>query len=135
MIGLNIVECPDKDYLGEVKFYKDLIYIGKNLSADLYLPDKSLQTNHIFLEVTDGKLIAHSSKHVEYFWVNGKRTKNFKFLGMGDQIKIGTSTIKVVIFSPSTTIDKRTGLNNATDILINSKQSLLPLVQSLQGEE
>jgi len=134
MIAIRINDCPNEDYLGEVKFNKNLIYIGNNLSSDLYLPDESLLTNHLFLEVIDGKLIAHSNKKVDYFWVNGKRTKNFKFLNLGDKIKLGHSQIEILVFAPTEIRDKRIGLNIATDILINNKQDLLPLVQTLQAE-
>jgi hypothetical protein len=132
MINLSINSCPNTDYIGKVTFHKDLIYIGSNLSSDLYLPDEQIMTNHLFLEIIDNKLIAHSHKKVENFWVNGKRTKNFKFLTIGDKLKIGNTEIEIVLFASVEVKDKRTALNENTDILINQKQELIPLVKSIQ---
>lgn len=132
MINLSINNCPNTDYIGKITFYKDLIYIGSNLSADLYIPDKDIITNHIFIEIIDNKLIAHSHKKVNNFWVNGKRTKNFKFLTVGDKIKIGNTEIEIILFASVEVKDKRMQLNENTDILINQKQELIPLVKSLQ---
>ena len=132
MINLSINKCPNTDYIGKITFHKDLIYIGSNLSADLYIPDKDIITNHIFIEIIDNKLIAHSHKKVDNFWVNGKRTKNFKFLTVGDKIKIGNTEIEIILFASVEVKDKRMQLNENTDILINQKQELIPLVKSLQ---
>jgi hypothetical protein len=132
MINISINICPDSDYVGKVTFHKDLIYIGNNLSADLYIPDNKIITNHLFLEIIDNKLIAHSHKKVENFWVNGKRTKSFKFLNIGDKIEIGESEIEIVLFASVEIQDKRMALNERTDILINQKQELIPLVKALQ---
>lgn len=132
MINLSINKCPNTDYIGKITYHKDLIYIGSNLSADLYIPDKDIITNHIFIEIIDNKLIAHSHKKVDNFWVNGKRTKNFKFLTVGDKIMIGQTEIEIILFASVEVKDKRMQLNENTDILINQKQELIPLVKSLQ---
>lgn len=132
MINLSINKCPNSDYIGKITYHKDLIYIGSNLSADLYIPDKDIITNHIFIEIIDNKLIAHSHKKVDNFWVNGKRTKNFKFLTVGDKITIGQTVIEIILFASVEVKDKRMQLNENTDILINQKQELIPLIKSLQ---
>tara|TARA_B100001971_G_scaffold213155_1_gene245461 strand:+ start:39349 stop:39756 length:408 start_codon:yes stop_codon:yes gene_type:complete len=134
MIQFKINKCPDEDYIGEIKTNKNLIYIGSNLTSDVYLPDKKIKTNHLFIEIAENKLLAHSHADVEYFWVNGKRSKNFKFLNIGDKIKIGESEIEIIIFANTEVTDKRNALNAATDVLISSKQEYLPIVQNIQKE-
>lgn len=133
MIQLKINKCPKEDYIGELKINKNLIYVGGNLSSDLYLPDKKIKTNHLFIEIAEGKLLAHSNQNVEYFWVNGKRSKNFKFLNIGDKIQIGDSEFEIIIYAFNEQIDKRNALNAATDVLISSKQEYLPIVQQIQS--
>ena len=134
MIQLKINKCSDPDYVGEIKIYKNLIYIGSNLSSDIYLPDKDIKTNHLFIEIVEGKLLAHAHQSVDFFWVNGKRSKNLKFLNIGDKIQIGASEIQIVLFAHHEFIDKRNALNASTDILISSKQEYLPLVQKIQSK-
>lgn len=134
MIQLKVNSCPNNDYLGKVQFFKNLIYIGSNLSSDLYLPDSEIKTNHLFIEVIENKLIAHAHKKVDYFWVNGKRTKSFKFLTIGDKIKIGSTEIEIVIYSTTTIKEKRVALNEAADILVSEKSDFIPLIQSLQED-
>lgn len=134
MIQLKINKCPIEDYIGEIIIHKNLIYIGSNLSSDIYLPDKDLKTNHLFIEIAEGKMIAHSNPNVDFFWVNGKRSKNLKFINMGDKIQIGESEVEIVLYALSESIDKRSALNEATDTLISSKQEYLPLVQKIQAK-
>lgn len=134
MIHYKINKCPDSDYIGEVKTNKNLIYLGSNLTSDVHLPDKALRTNHLFIEIAEGKLVAHSHADVEFFWVNGKRSKKFKFLNIGDKIQIGESEIEIILYAQTETIDKRNALNAATDRLISIKKEFLPIVQLIQKD-
>ena len=134
MIQIKINKCPDEDYIGEVTTNKNLIYIGSNLTSDFYLPDKKINTNHLFIEIAESKLLAHSHPSVDFFWVNGKRSKNFKFLNIGDKIQIGDSEIEIKLYAQTDIVDKRNTLNACTDILISSKQEFLPLVKEIQKD-
>ena len=47
MITITITASSDSDRLGEFKFFKDLIYVGSNHDADIYLPSDEVKNNHI----------------------------------------------------------------------------------------
>lgn len=95
MIKLEVLDSNDFDRLGNFQFFKDLIYVGSNHDADLFLPIDDLKSNHIFLEIADGKLLAHLGRNTEYILINGKRTTSFKTLKAGDVISLQSLEFKI----------------------------------------
>lgn len=101
MIKIEVTSSNDTDRLGYFLFYKDLIYVGSNHDADLYIPDDQISNNHIFLEVVDTKLLTHLGRGVEFMLINGKRTTSFKTLRVGDSVSLNTLTFKVLEYEAS----------------------------------
>lgn len=132
MIRLNVEQTNSEERMGEYLFEKNLIYIGNNIDADLYLEDNELNSNHIIIEIVDGQLIAHAGTKTEAFWVDGKITTKFKFLSPGNKIKAGKSVINVVEFSPTKRQTKRELLNKNTDELLKEKNELLDVIKSIR---
>ena len=132
MIKLEVLESPNADYLGEYVFFKNLIYVGSNIDADLYLEDKAASSNHIFIEIVDGQLLAHLGKDAKSFWVDGKLTTKFKFLHPGNILKAGETKFKILGFENSKICTKREILNKNTDELIQSNSPLLGYIKELQ---
>lgn len=134
MIQLKVEECPSSDYVGEYIFHKNLIYIGANIDADLYLEDGALVGNHLLVEIVDGQLLAHLGKDAPSFWVDGKLATKFKFLAAGNVVKIGSTKIRIVLFAPTSKTSKREVLNKNTDELIQANSPLLDYIKDLQRE-
>lgn len=134
MILIEVLKCPDQDFLGEFSFFKDFIRVGSSTSVELYLNDKSLCKNHLFLEVQDGILTATLSGDQSLFWVNGKRTAGVKTLKVSDLISIGNSEFKVLSIQKQDLKTKREALNFNTEELIKEQSSLLKYIKALQEE-
>lgn len=116
MINLEVQNSTDPDRLGSFLFYKDLIYVGANHDADLFIPEDGLKSNHIFLEVIESKLLAHLGRDTKFILINGKRTTSFKTLKIGDTVSINSLTFKVINYtavensSPSDFLKKRVAM-------------------------
>ncbi|MEX0797818.1 MAG: FHA domain-containing protein [Bacteriovoracaceae bacterium] len=134
MIKLKVKECPNPDYIGSYTFDKNLVYIGGNIDADLLLDDSDVGSNHLFIEIVNNQLLAHLNKDQDFFLVNGKRTTKFKFLNVGQDIKIGSSVVAVEIFAPTDIVAKREVLNKNTEELIQENSPLLEFIKELQKE-
>jgi hypothetical protein len=132
MIHLEITKSNNSDHLGEYQFHKDLIYIGSNLSADIYLPEKEILTNHLFIEVVEGKLLVHPSREADFFLVDGKRTTSVRYIKINQKISVGETEILIKSFSVSPMVSLREKLNEKTDQLINAKSDMLDLIAKLE---
>ena len=134
MIQIAVKNCPDSEYEGEYFFDKNLVYVGSNHDADLYLPDEKLSRNHLLIEIVDGQLLAHLGKNAQAFKVEGKLATKFKFLSAGNVIEAGGSSFKIMVFAPTVRTTKREWLNKNTDELIRSGAPLLEAVKELQED-
>lgn len=132
MIKLEVLDCPNSDYLGEYTFYKNLLYVGSSIDADLCVEDLKVKSLHLIIEVVEEQLLAHLGKTAEVFWVNGKRSGKLKFLASGDELTLGETTLKVVSFAQTKIETKRDALNKNTEELIRDKSPLLAYIKELQ---
>ncbi len=132
MIVIEVLECPDQDYLGQFSFYKSFIRIGSGQSVEFCLNDKQIKKNHLVLDIQDNQLNAAASEESDLFWVNGKRTAGIKSLKVGDTIQIGETKFKIVNFLNMPIESKRERLNRNTEELIKSNSPLLSYIKNLQ---
>ena len=134
MINLEVQSSSDSDRLGLFSFHKELIYVGENHDADLFIPADGLKTNHIFLEIIDSKLLAHLGRDIEFILINGKRTTSFKSLKIGDKVTINSLTFKILSFSNQEHSSPAEYLKKRVDEAKNSEPELMELLKTF-GEE
>jgi hypothetical protein len=132
MIQLTVTSSTDEDKIGQFTFYKNLIYIGAHKSCDLYLNDKALDKNHIFIEIVDSKLLVHLGQETPKILINGKITTGHKFITPGITLDLNGNTLKVDSFIE--TIDKsyKEELNSLTEEIIENQPKVLEFLQELQ---
>lgn len=134
MILIEVLKCPDQDFLGKFSFFKEFIRVGSSTNVELYLNDKDLCKSHLVLEVQGEVLTATLSGEQSLFWVNGKRTAGVKRLKVNDLISIGRTEIKVLSILKQDLKTKREALNLNTEELIKEQSSLLKYIKALQEE-
>ena len=134
MIKLSIIDSKDSDRIGEFQIFKDLIYIGSNHDADIFLPQDEVVSNHIFLEIVDGSLLAHLGRDIDFILINGKRTTTFKRLKAHDSIKIGSAEMKILEFSDSQTSTIKEQINSRLSEIKSSKPELMELIKTFGDE-
>ena len=134
MITITITASSDSDRLGEFKFFKDLIYVGSNHDADVYLPSDEVKNNHIFIEIIEEKLIVHLGRDIDHILVNGKRTSTFKKLKIGDVIGIGYTKLRVDSFEESKTLSTKELTKQRLASLENHNPQLFKVIKAYGDE-
>ena len=132
MIQLSIKESIDNEKVGLFKFSKNLIYIGKDPGCDLYLDEHALNSNHIFIEINESKLLCHLGKSTDFILVNKKRTTGHKFLKIGDQIKISSTIFQIDSFHKTDSISYKEMLNKGTEEILLEDKDLLQILKETQ---
>ncbi|HEX9756734.1 MAG TPA: FHA domain-containing protein [Nitrospiria bacterium] len=92
-LSLKILEGQDVGSVFEVQ--KDKVLIGR-LNSDLVLSDPSVSRQHASIEQRENEFLFLDLKSRNGSFINGKRTES-KILSADDSIKIGRTTLKVII--------------------------------------
>lgn len=100
MIELVINSSKDKDISGPYLSFADKIVIGKNSQADLIISDDNLAAEHLSLEIIGSQLRLTPLENA-VFWHNGKKSVSARNAKVGDTIKVGESTLKLMSFVTS----------------------------------
>lgn len=135
MIKVKVIDSVDQDKIGVFVFHRNLIYVGNEHLCDLFLNDSQLISNHLIIEIIDGKLLAHPHKEIDFFLVNGKRSTGAKIIGLGQSIKIGSSTFIIEEFIEVPINHYKETLNQITEKLIQDNSPLLEIIGELQESE
>lgn len=117
MIEIEIYGSKDSQRNTLFTTNKNLIYIGSNKNSDIYLPDDSIKSNHLFLEIVEDKLIIHPNKNIDFYLVNSKRTTIFKELKTGDILTIENIKFTIKNFIKTQYQETRDFLNSKTEEL------------------
>lgn len=134
MIHLEVQSSTDSDRLGSFLFHKELIYVGVNHDADLFIPEDGLKKNHIFLEVVESKLLVHLGRDTKFILVNGKRTTSFKTLKIGDTISINSLTVKIINYLATANSSPSDFLKNRVSKAKESDPELMELLKTFGDE-
>jgi hypothetical protein len=122
MIEIEILTCPDKDFLGTFKFDRNIISIGhpsKNINCDLLINDPKIEELKFLLQLDSSKLIfkplIENSKTP--FWLNGKKESSVLILKINDRLKIGDTLLHFKNFTFTALVNKQELIdNNLTNI-------------------
>ena len=94
-VPLTLKVFKGDELIATKEYDRDIIKIGRLSSAHLCLEDEKVSRIHSVIEVApDGSLSIIDMGSVEGTYVNGKRV-NKGTLAIGDEIKVGNTTIKV----------------------------------------
>jgi hypothetical protein len=131
MIKIEVIESQDLNLLGSVTFQKNLITLG-DLKDDFPLHDELLFSQHLIIEVEENIINCFLNPDVDFFHVNGKRTKVYKSLHVNDVIQIGNTKFKILEanFSHIPTLNEI--LNKKMDELIKSKPDIVEIIKELK---
>jgi hypothetical protein len=131
MIKFEIINSPDSEMIGEFEFTRNLITLGGE-HDHVWLHDPVVSDTHLTFEVTEKHLNCYLNQDLEFFHVNGKRTKVFKTLKVNDVIKVGHTEIKI-IFCSLTQIDSlKETLNKNMDLIIKDHPKILEVIKELK---
>lgn len=132
MFKITILASEDNDKIGQFTFYKNLIYVGNHKSCDLYINDKDIIPNHIFIEIIGSKMLIHPNKDVDHILVSGKRTTGHKYTEIGQEIKIGSTVFRIDLFGLTTIEPSKNELNKLTEQIIENNPKVLKILQDYQ---
>lgn len=132
MIQLTVTSSIDQDKIGQFTFYKNLIYVGSHKSCDLYLNDKALDQNHIFIEIVETKLLVHLGQNTQKILINGKINTGHKFITAGMSLNLNGNIIKIDNFIETRYKSYKEELNTLTEEIIEKQPNVLAFLQELQ---
>jgi len=93
-VPLTLKVFKGDELIATKPFDRDIIKIGRLSSAHLSIDDEKVSRIHAVIDSTDGSLSIIDMGSVEGTYVNGKRV-NKGALAIGDEIKLGQTTLKV----------------------------------------
>jgi hypothetical protein len=132
MIQITVIASKDEDKIGQFTFYKNLIYIGSHKSCDLYLNDKALDKNHIFIEIVDSKLLVHLGQNTSKILINGTINTGHKYITSGMTLDLDGNVLKIDSFIQTINKEYKEELNSLTEDIIENHPKVLALLQELQ---
>lgn len=130
MIIFEITESPDSNVKKQFTFYKNQVYLGKN-SGDLWINDSLILQNNTLLEVINNDLLIHPQRGVEFYLINGKRASVIRKLKRMDVITIGNTSLRIIDFKKSESLNKKQVLDKKLDKLIEENSSRLTVIEEI----
>ena len=112
MINIKIIECSNKDIIGTVKFYSNLVEIGST-AGDILLLSKDYINHLFYIEIIEDSVQIIPNPNIDHFLVNGKRSLSQRKLQKGDQVTYKKLTFEIESFKKDE--------NNNYNSIISSK--------------
>jgi hypothetical protein len=135
MIEIEVLNSTDKDQIGVVTFYKDILYVGNDFSCDLYIQDSKLEKSHLVIDISSNFIYLYLQSNVDFIHINNKRYNKSKKIEVNDEIKIGNTVLKIKKFQKDSYKNFKQFLNETTDDLIAQKSPLLNIIELIQQIE
>jgi hypothetical protein len=132
MIEVQITNCPDPDFQGTWKFYKNQIYLGFP-EGDIS-PEGELPSFGFMIEVLPDFLQAHPNPNVEFWLLNGKRASKPRKIKIGDTLQVGNIIFKVTEAKFQEFQTKKQILDKNLKALIAEDAPILGLIQLLNAK-
>ncbi len=136
MIKIKILSCPNKEIIGSVEFFSNIIEIGSS-NGDVLLLSKDYMNHLFYLEAIENHIQIIPNPNLDHYLVNGKRSLSQRKLEKGDEITYKDFHFKVedFLFDPPKDFEKIisenfSNLNEEDDlyqILINLDQELVDI--------
>jgi hypothetical protein len=95
MIAIEIIACPDSDYLGLWRFHANSLEVGDR-QGDIRLPECGLPASALQIRLEDGEVVAEPTKDLAFWHLNGKRATLPRRLKPLDEFVIGNVRARLV---------------------------------------
>lgn len=128
MIHLKIIDSQDLMAIGDYPIGLHHVVIGKNLGATIPINDPNIQRDHIIFRLNSSNLVIQSKN---IFTLNNKNLIGTSNLQIGDEIKIGSTIIKVINFDLTKALDPNK-YYEAIDYLDNNDPKFAMFVEKLE---
>ena len=132
MLEVQVVSCPDPEFQGTWRFFKNQIYFGYP-EGDISPPGE-LNSFAFMLEVLPDFLQAHPHSSVEFWLLNGKRASKPKKIKVGDTLQVGEIVFKVTEAKYQEFLTKKQILDVKLKALVAAESPLLGLIQLLNAK-
>ncbi len=130
MINFEIIESPDANVKTAFKYFKNDLYLGREL-GDLLIQDSSLLPSQLMIEIVDQELLVHPQKGVDSYLLNGKRATSIRKVKAGDTIGFGKTVLKILDFAPTPDRTKKTFLNNKLTSMIEKESPRISVIEKI----
>lgn len=130
MIHFEIIDGPDSNVLTDFKFHKNEIYLGRK-ADDLCILDSELKDSHLLIEIPEKDLLVHPQKDVDHYLLNGKRSTSIRRIKVGDVIRIGKTSIKILGFEREEILTKKDILEQKLTRLVEQGSPRLGIIEKL----
>jgi hypothetical protein len=130
MINFEIIESPDANVKTSYKYFKNDLYLGREL-GDLLIQDPNLLPSQLMIEILEEELLVHPQKGVESYLLNGKRATSIRKVKVGDTIGFGKTVLKILDFSLTPDRTKKTFLNNKLSSMIEKESPRLTVIEKI----
>ncbi len=130
MVIFDVISSPDIERVGEIKIFLENFTMGNSRVADLMIEDEEVSELHLsFILSQDGLLVNSSDK--DFYFSNGKKIKGSKIHKTGDEIRVGSSILKIKLLDFKNLSEKFSDLYKKR---INENPEHEALITQLQKE-
>ncbi|MBK23691.1 MAG: hypothetical protein CME70_06765 [Halobacteriovorax sp.] len=94
MVIFDVISSPDKERIGELSIFLENFTLGSSRKADLLFEDEDISKLHLNFILSESGLLIKSSEN-DYYFSNGKKLKGGKIHKIGDEVRVGSSILKI----------------------------------------
>ena len=131
MLVVEIIACPDPEFLGEWRFHKNQIHLGfpeGDISPDV----EGLPSFAFMIETLDGQAQGTPHPDLTHWLLNGKRATRPRRLRVGDMINVAGVKIRLKEASPEVYTSRKSILDARLQQLLSEEAPLLSLIKVLK---
>jgi hypothetical protein len=131
MIKLQVISSNNQELIGEIVFYKNQIYIGKD-SNEILISEDTIVHKHISLEIFPNGIFLYPNNNIDFYLINGKRAISYRKINIEDTFTIGTNKFKILAANFQEFISKNKIIEDKFITIIEEKPPFLDLLLSLE---
>ncbi|MFZ8932794.1 MAG: FHA domain-containing protein [Bacteriovoracaceae bacterium] len=132
MIEFEVVNSPDQDIIGPHIYHKDNMTVGRSLQNDLIILDPQIALHHI--EIKIGKQVLVSSISSLPFLISNKKVINEINYKLGEEIKIGTTILKINKHISIVQENKNIIFENNYQMIESEKPAIIEVLENIETE-
>ena len=132
MIEIEIIESPDTEFLGIYQTFRSRFSVGTK--GILPIADPKLNPIHIQLELDKKGIRVSSVNPGSFFHLNNKKIAGKKQVQIGDLIKIGNTSFKILNFQFLPRVEHRELLKLQYQKITHDSPDIAMLLAQLEKE-
>lgn len=130
MIAIEIIDCPDSDYLGPWRFHANTLELGGS-AGDVRLLGCGLPASALSIRLENNEVIAEPSAQLEFWHLNGKRATLPRRLRPTDEFVVGNVRMRLLETKWELEETKKQLLDRRLAERKNSNDPLMGLIKAL----